>query len=516
MSKYGTVLLTLIISMLMMAPLSSYEADGASGIWVDLDDSAIDIGNRDSKSIMLSIYNMESEPCRILVETSSNYKGASASSSVDEYTLMPTGDDGDEVFVNITISTTKMVENGTGSFSVKVSTFYPGGLSFEPYTKTIQLNISSEYASDGHFNKIMGSIISPLPGELNTPIINMLITLAIWCALAFIIAFLSVRITRKLLIGSKDLDEAEKKNSETLGKMEKFVFMFVILFGISNCLKVLGADEYVIATVSDISEMLFIVFGAMILWSIVRTEIVAVTIKMEKKDEIDTSLAPLLLMIVKIMIFTAATFYLLAVFGINLASIIASMGLIATAISLGAKSIIGQFFSGLVLLIERSVVEGDKIRIEGDNSVLIVEDVGVMNTKFKSWSNEEKYMIPNNVLTDRSMVNITRDNPEYKVYDYYDIEQSADIDRAKEIIYECVYDHPDVVVEGAIGKPDVRFFEVTRSSVKLKVAFAVNDHENYGSIAGAIRRNVFLKFNEEGIGIPFDQYTVNLIKSSDE
>jgi small-conductance mechanosensitive channel len=41
----------------------------------------------------------------------------------------------------------------------------------------------------------------------------------------------------------------------------------------------------------------------------------------------------------------------------------------------------------------------------------------------------------------------------------------------------------------------------------------VNDHENYGSIAGAIRYRIFTRFTEEGIDIPYDQYTINLVRT---
>ena len=46
-----------------------------------------------------------------------------------------------------------------------------------------------------------------------------------------------------------------------------------------------------------------------------------------------------------------------------------------------------------------------------------------------------------------------------------------------------------------------------------RLSFVVNDHENYGSIAGVVRYRIFTRFSEEGIDIPYDQYTINLVRT---
>ena len=77
---------------------------------------------------------------------------------------------------------------------------------------------------------------------------------------------------------------------------------------------------------------------------------------------------------------------------------------------------------------------------------------------------------------------------------------------------ECALEHPDVIADQSISSPNVRFDNIDRTCINIRLSFLVNDHENYGSIAGEIRYRIFAKFCEEGIDIPYDQYTVNLVR----
>ena len=188
-----------------------------------------------------------------------------------------------------------------------------------------------------------------------------------------------------------------------------------------------------------------------------------------------------------------------------------AVGLAATGISFGAKTVITQFLSGVQIMVNRIIRTDDKIKVGSDPTTLIVRDIGIMTTKCKNWANEEIYYLPNSNIAEAKVVNITKDNVYYKVYDYYGIDHNSNINRAREIMVEVAYGDVGVVADGSFSKPDVRFTTVDNNEIELRLAYTVVDHEDYGVISARIREGIFKRFKEEGIDIPYPQYEVHVI-----
>ena len=146
------------------------------------------------------------------------------------------------------------------------------------------------------------------------------------------------------------------------------------------------------------------------------------------------------------------------------------------------------------------------------STTLVVDKVGYMTTRFKSWSNEEMITIPNNTIMNGTMTNMTRDNVLYRVYDYYSVSYDTDVSKAKEIMVEKALANPDVIVDQMMDSPIITFDNVDRNCINLRLSYIVKDHENYGSIAGMIRHEIFNAFCENDIEIPYNQYSINLVR----
>lgn len=73
-------------------------------------------------------------------------------------------------------------------------------------------------------------------------------------------------------------------------------------------------------------------------------------------------------------------------------------------IGLAAQQTLSNFFSGILLLIERPFKVGDFINY--NNNIGMIVDIGLLSTKIKSW---EGYFIriPNNELFNSSVINYT-------------------------------------------------------------------------------------------------------------
>ncbi|WP_067840878.1 mechanosensitive ion channel family protein [Amphibacillus sediminis] len=78
-------------------------------------------------------------------------------------------------------------------------------------------------------------------------------------------------------------------------------------------------------------------------------------------------------------------FYILAVFGLNIASMLAGAGVLGIIIGFGAQSLVQDLLAGLFIVYEKQLQKGDWITINGTHSGT-VEEVGFRVLKLRDWS----------------------------------------------------------------------------------------------------------------------------------
>ena len=503
--KTGSLTVLAVCLVALTACFASADASAVGEQSVDIGDvnvycvdSDVVLDARSTHTLNLVLTNKSSEEVIVSVDCSATADGITL--SADAQSLM-TIEPGKMATLPVTIHVDKYAPTEKVSVPI-VFTVLPG-----PGTGTLSIDIevTSAYESEGRFNMILGVFASPLGDSLNTPAVNTAISAIIWVLLAVAAALVSDRIMQGRT--KADRSSQEMKDIRWAGRM---IAVLIILFGISNCLSVYGADEYYIGTFSDIGKIVAYFVGAVLAWKAYKVVVYNIVVRMDTKDKIDDSLLPLLNMIGKIIIAIVAVSVILAVMGLSLAAILTSAGLVTLGISLGAQSTLNQFFSGLVLMTSRPFRIGDKIRLGTDGEVLIVRKISVMETEFKNWLNEEVTRVPNSTVMASTIVNMTMDDKSYKVYDYFDIAYGADVDKARDIIMSTVMAHPQVIKDGSKSMPLFRFQSLDSSSVKLRVTYVVPDHENYLTISGQIKEAVYRRFRAEGIEIPFNVVDVHV------
>ena len=505
-----------IIAVIMMltltvAPICTDDSDAANGdVVIYSNTSSLDLLSSNSKTIQVIIGNTSGYDYDVKMMSSHDNGDYKVSYDIDGFVLPK---DGIQT-VNVTLTSEKYSEKRNDILSITAECFALDTNAPAPTVNTIDISVTtfSTYNNEDSFNKILGVFNNPFPEPLNSPLCTSLITLLLWIVLGTLLSITAVILIHYLIFRRDKTNSTDARYR--LNQMRKFIFGIIMLYGLANVMNVYGLDIRLVGKFTELSEFLFVIFGGIIVWKIVRVEIETIGKRLGDNGRFDPSIIPLFLMIAKVIIVLGTVSVSLAVYGVDFVAIITGLGLITTGLSFGAKNIINQFLSGIILLAERPFVKDDKIKLSTDKSTtLVVKRVGYMNTRFKNWGNEEMISIPNNAIVNGTMTNMTRDNVLYRVYDYFTIAYSADIDRAKEIMMSEALANPDVITDTVLASPDVRFDSIDRNELALRLSFVVNDHENYGGIAGRIRYNIFKKFEEEGIDIPYSQYTINLVRA---
>ena len=392
---------------------------------------------------------------------------------------------------------------------------YDPVVGYDPNTDICKLvkfvDIYSGRASENQFNKIMGIFDNLLPSPMDTAIYAAAATLLIWLVIALFVTGLLIPLVIMPLL----IRDCKDERRDTARKIRKPVFFILLLYGVTVCVAVMGADEYMVRTVEMIAMVIYVIFGA---WIALKLYTAFLNMLDRRKSEDKhgdvppDSLTPLFLMVGKIVIGMVAVGVMLAVLGFDTMIIATGAGIIGLAISFGAQSTLAQFFSGFTLLLNRPFVSGDMVRIDNSTDTLIVLNVGFMMTTFRNWANSEIFTMPNQKVVSSTIVNVTAESLTYRIVVLVRVPYTANVTLAKKLALEAMTEHPRILQDGSEEIPKVRFEDFADSSVTIRVSGFVDDFDDHRSIAGDIRERIFTKFleNEIPMAIPkMDVYVRN-------
>ncbi len=212
-----------------------------------------------------------------------------------------------------------------------------------------------------------------------------------------------------------------------------------------------------------------------ILLTAIITRIIASSMNKMSRFKEDMTAIYLIRDIINYIIYFIALMIILQMFGINLAGTLLSLGIVGIAVSFAAKDIISNLFSGMILILGKSIRVGDTIEVNGEKgyveriylrSTVIVDDFGV------------KIHIPNSTLTDDHYLQFK--SPEkYRVDTIVGLPLDVDVERFSNEIIEKIESYDEIAEN---PKPEVFSKEIKFEEVRVKVSFWVknlNDKDKY-------------------------------------
>lgn len=198
--------------------------------------------------------------------------------------------------------------------------------------------------------------------------------------------------------------------------------------------------------------------------------------------------------IINYIIYFIAFMMILQFFGINLAGTLLSLGIVGIAVSFAAKDIISNLFSGIILIIGKSIRVGDTIEINGVKGVVeiislrstvIVDDFGVKN------------IVPNSTLTNNNYLQFKP--PEIDRVDIIvGLPLNIDVEKFKAYIIKKMESYNEIAEN---PKPDVFAKEIMFKESRVKVSFWIKDFNKKDEykiiITNEIRKYIEIGENDE-------------------
>ena len=190
--------------------------------------------------------------------------------------------------------------------------------------------------------------------------------------------------------------------------------------------------------------------------------------------------------------------------GISLGPLLAGMGLVGFIVGFALQDTLSNFAAGLLILVYRPFDVDDVIEAGGVSGK--VSKMSLVNTTFLTFDNQT-IIVPNSKIWGDVIKNVTAQTMR-RIDLVFGIAYSDDIEKAEKVMAEVVAAHPAV-----LDNPEtvIRLHELGDSSVNFIVRPWVN-RDDYWDTYWDLMRAMKIRFDEEGISIPFPQRDVHLHK----
>ena len=221
----------------------------------------------------------------------------------------------------------------------------------------------------------------------------------------------------------------------------------------------------------------------------------------DNKSKKSKTISSLIRSLVKYGMMLIALALILIIWGVNVAGVLAGVGVITLIVGLGCQSLIQDVISGLFIVFDDYFGVGDTVIIDGFRGTIV--EVGLKTTKLQDFGGNIKSITNSSIST---VVNMSRMRSVSSVT--LSVSYNEDVERVEAIILKEIEDIKEKVPNITEGPWYKGIDSISASSINFLVLCYV-DESNRFQVTRDMNREFYLAFKKNNVQIPYTQVTVN-------
>lgn len=193
----------------------------------------------------------------------------------------------------------------------------------------------------------------------------------------------------------------------------------------------------------------------------------------------------------------------LQIAGVNIASLLAAGAVVAVGIGIAMQKVVENFVSGVILMAERSIREGDIVEFDGH--IARVRHVGIRATIAQTLDDEE-IIVPNSILSQSSVKNLTLTDPIYRLRVTVGLAYSTDLALAEKVLRTAA---EQLNWRDQTRAPIILLVDFGSSSVDFEVSVWTRDVWGLRRGQSELRKAIWWALKGANITIAFPQLDVH-------
>jgi len=210
--------------------------------------------------------------------------------------------------------------------------------------------------------------------------------------------------------------------------------------------------------------------------------------------------------LLKYFIYTIAIIVVLQNLGLQMTLILGGAAALLVGVGLGLQQTFNDFFSGIVLLFERSVEVGDVLQVGAE--IGTVRNIGLRASQIEG-RNNKIIIVPNSKLVNDNVVNWSSNDDKVRFHLDVGVSYESDAEEVKSLLVQAAKDNPYIL---NYPGPFVRLTTFADYSLNFELIFWSRNFIVIEDIKSDLRISIHKIFKEHNIEIPFPKQDINIIR----